>query len=82
MISVYVDFKCWFSHVFPSQSRLKTSIATSQDLRTPLDVPFASCVKTCFDHWGYRMIKSVASDGTWVENGWKMGGEIWDYPHL
>lgn len=32
-----------------------------KDLRTPLDVPFASCVKTCFDHWGYRMIKSVGA---------------------
>lgn len=32
-----------------------------KDLRTPLDVSFASCVKTCFDHWGYRMIKSVGA---------------------
>ena len=30
-----------------------------KDKRTPLGVPFATCVKTCFDIVGHRMIKTV-----------------------
>ena len=38
---------------------LNRSMRTWQDLSTPLGVPFALCVKTCFDNWGYPMIKSA-----------------------
>ena len=87
MISVYVDFKRWFSHVFPSQVAGSAHAAgralrqLCEDLLRPLGLsddqkrPFGR-------NMGGKWVENTGINiYQWMDSG-NINGIIWDYPHL